>query len=81
MIVVKYKHESDENYFLHKMKKMKRYLDEVIDCVESKEGDYYEDDDYDEGEDIEPVKRGTSTNRDTATRKTRTPMMRSRYNY
>lgn len=50
MIVVRYRHESDENYFLDKMKKMAKYLDEVIECVEEKDGDYYEDDDDDEEE-------------------------------
>lgn len=55
MIVVRYRHESDENHFLTKLKHMKRYVEDVIDCVENKDGEYeeyddedYEDEDYDD---------------------------------
>ena len=81
MIIVRYRHESDENYFLNKMKKMKHYLEEVIDCVESKDGEYDDDDSYDEEDDGEFAESNRMKYRRGGRMSRRGGRMRGRYNF
>lgn len=50
MIIIRRRSESDANEFLHKLKKMKKHLEDVIECVEHievEDGDEeYEEEDY-----------------------------------
>ena len=78
MIVVRYRHETDENYFLQKMKKMKSYLEDVIDCVEHQDAEY-EDDGSDDDYEEEPTynERSRMSRRGRMSRRSN----KGRYNY
>ena len=83
MIIVRYRHESDENHFLTKLKHMKHYIEDVIECVENKDAEYEEhedeeDDDYED--ETEYKKRGRSRYR-RGGRMSRRDKMSSRYDY
>ena len=45
MIMLRFKSKEDRDDLLHKTKKMKKYVDEIIDCIEDCE---YEDEEYNE---------------------------------
>lgn len=82
MLVVRYRHESDENHFLTKLKHMKRYVEDVIDCVENKDGEYeeYDDEDY-EDEDFETSRHSKNHYRGGSRMSRRSGRTGGRYDY
>lgn len=75
MIVVRYRTEADERSMLSKLKKMKSHIEDFIECIENKDGEYEEYEDEDEYYERNNMsRRGSMNRRSNMTR-------RGRYDY